>query len=173
MSQLGGAAADDPRIGLLTQLLEQRMTPAEPAPTDAGMQAAADHPYAEPGRAVQEERERARRLRELNDTVRKVYAELKALRERNDALAAALGACFLCFGADPLCEECGGLGAPGSRAPEPAAYREYVLPALLRIRKIQSMRNAQGVETSRSSAGQRPVASAMPRPGMPRVWRDR
>jgi len=117
LSQLGGQAPDDPRVALMTQLLEQRLAaaPAGPAEDEEETQAARLA-------AEEEGRERARRLRELDDTVKQVYAELKVLRERNDALAAALGACFLCFGTDPYCAECGGRGVPGSRLPEPAAW---------------------------------------------------
>ena len=77
---------------------------------------------------------REQHLRELKETVERVYAELEALRARNDLLAAAVGACFLCFGADPSCPECAGRGHPGSRAPEPSAYREFVLPVVRRTR---------------------------------------
>ena len=40
--------------------------------------------------------------------------ELADLREVNDTLAAALGACPACWGGDPECSECSGLGHPGS-----------------------------------------------------------
>ncbi len=45
--------------------------------------------------------------------------ELEELRERNEALAAALGACFACWGTDIFCTHCGGEGRPGAAAPEP------------------------------------------------------
>lgn len=132
LSQLGGQAQDDPRMALFMQLLQQRRSAAEPKQDDEDERLAAQQ-------AELARRESARHMRELTDTVTKVYAELEVLRKRNDALAAALGACYLCFGSDPLCEKCSGGGSPGSRPPEPAAYREYVLPALRRVRMIQSM----------------------------------
>jgi hypothetical protein len=134
LSQLGGQAQNDPRMALLMQLLQQRQSaPAsEPEQDDEDAELAAQQ-------AELARHERARHMRELSHTVKKAYAELEVLRKRNDALAAALGACFLCFGADPVCAECGGRGSPGSRPPEPSAYREYVLPALRRVRMIQSM----------------------------------
>jgi hypothetical protein len=134
LSQLGGQAQDDPRMALFMQLLQQRRSAPAPEPKqDDEDTLLAAH------QAELAQRERARHMRELSDTVKSVYAELQILRKRNDALAAALGACFLCFGSDPICEKCGGRGSPGSRPPEPAAYREYVLPALRRVRMIQSM----------------------------------
>lgn len=74
---------------------------------------------------------------EMEDTVNSVYAELETLRTRNNALAAALGACYICFGDDPFCKKCGGRGVPGSLPPKPAAFRKYVLPAFRRAKAIK------------------------------------
>jgi hypothetical protein len=61
--------------------------------------------------------------------------ELEELRRRNDQLAAALGACYLCWGEDPACPICGGLGAAGAAAPDPRYFALYVVPALNRLRR--------------------------------------
>jgi hypothetical protein len=82
---------------------------------------------------------------ELRDLLEQAYAEIEALRVRNDALAAATGACHLCFGEDRRCEECGGRGVPGSRRPEPVAFKKFILPALRRIKAIQ---REQGIGSS-------------------------
>ncbi len=73
-------------------------------------------------------------------------AELAVLQERNDALAAALGACHLCFGADNWCPHCGGCGTPGSRRPDAAAFSRYVRPLLDRLQRPQRPQRATATE---------------------------
>jgi hypothetical protein len=137
LSQLGGLAQDNPGLAMLLGLLGRHTSgkeaEARPKEDDEDAQLAAQ-------RAESAQRETARHLSELKETIKDLYAELKILRERNDRVAAAVGACYVCFGSDPFCEECGGRGSPGSRLSEPAAYREYVLPAVLRVQKMQSTR---------------------------------
>lgn len=60
--------------------------------------------------------------------------ELADLREVNDTVAAALGACRVCWGGDGACGECGGRGAPGSRRPDPVLFERLVVPAVRRLR---------------------------------------
>ena len=67
-----------------------------------------------------------RRIRELTQ-------ELADLREVNDTVAAALGACGACWGGDPGCPSCAGHGRAGSAAPDPALFRELVVPAIRRV----------------------------------------
>jgi hypothetical protein len=134
LSQLASQAGGDPRLAALLQMLQQRSAAAKA--TETKPEDAEPHPEA----MLQAQQERDLRIQQLTDSAQKMAAELKVLRERNDALAAALGACFLCFGSDPLCDECNGEGAPGSKAPDPVAYRTYVLPALVRIRRVQAER---------------------------------
>jgi hypothetical protein len=139
LSQLSAQAPDDPRVALATQLLQQRISAAPAVPPE-------DAEHAKAAQEAEEQlREQAASIRELTESLKQVDAELKALRARNDAIAAALGACFLCFGADPYCPECGGRGRSGSRPPNPVAWREYVLPALERVRKLQSMKTNSGL----------------------------
>jgi hypothetical protein len=144
LSQFGGLTQDNPGMAMLLGLLERRRSG-----TEAEVQPKEDDEEAELAaqRAESMRNEAARRVWELKETAKDLYKELKILRARNDALAAAVGACYVCFGSDPFCEECGGRGSPGSRLSEPAAYREYVLPAVLRVQKMQSTharRPAQG-----------------------------
>ncbi len=68
----------------------------------------------------------------LRDVVRRLHAEVVELRHRNDLLAAALGACHLCWGEDLTCSRCHGRGHPGALRPEGAAFAEWVLPAVRR-----------------------------------------
>ena len=57
------------------------------------------------------------------------YAQL---RERDIALADALGSCA-CWGMDDDCEVCAGQGSPGWRIPDECNFTEYVRPALATI----------------------------------------
>lgn len=58
------------------------------------------------------------------------YSEVKLLRERCDTIAAALGACALCWGHDSACRACRGHGLPGRSLPDEALFFEYVMPAV-------------------------------------------
>jgi hypothetical protein len=68
--------------------------------------------------------------------LRALQQELADLREVNDTLAAALGACHVCWGGDSDCHECAGRGTPGSRRPDPRLFSRLVLPAVRRVRQI-------------------------------------
>lgn len=68
----------------------------------------------------------------LADFLQRLYDELAILRDRNAALADALGACAACWGSDPWCARCRGRGAPGGRAPVEDAFARYVTPAVQR-----------------------------------------
>jgi hypothetical protein len=61
--------------------------------------------------------------------------ELADLREVNDTLAAALGACPTCWGGDEECSECEGYGHPGSSRPDPALFQQLVVPAVRRVER--------------------------------------
>ncbi|MBA2590973.1 MAG: hypothetical protein H0U97_01425 [Gammaproteobacteria bacterium] len=140
-TQLDGQAGQNPQAAQILRLLEQRRQQQDSEPQEEVILSPEDAAYPEhEAQAEQARKERARAARELRDTMKRLYAELEALRTRNDALAAAVGACYLCFGDDPLCEECGGRGVPGSLAPEPAAFRKYVHPALHRAQAAEAGR---------------------------------
>lgn len=66
-----------------------------------------------------------------------VQQELADLREVNDTVAAALGACRVCWGGDPGCPACAGQGRAGWRAPDRALFQELVVPAVRRVRAIK------------------------------------
>jgi hypothetical protein len=59
--------------------------------------------------------------------------EVTDLREVNDATAAALGACRVCWGGDELCPVCAGHGRPGANLPDRRLYNELVGPAVERM----------------------------------------
>jgi hypothetical protein len=70
----------------------------------------------------------------VSDRVSELMREVADLREVNDTVAAALGACSACWGGDPSCPSCAGRGRAGSRHPDPALFRELVVPAIRRFR---------------------------------------
>lgn len=63
-----------------------------------------------------------------------VEQELSDLRQVNDTVAAALGACPFCWGGDSECDVCEGRGSTGSVEPDPALFQELVAPAVERTR---------------------------------------
>lgn len=111
------AEHEDPRIRLLAQVLgrQEREAEEDPAPEPAP-----EHLQTE--------------LR-LRRKIQALLREVERLREVNDALAAALGACPLCWGEDPGCPECEGEGTPGSARPDRELFGQLVAPALRRIKK--------------------------------------
>jgi hypothetical protein len=121
LQQLAGGAADDPRLGFIMRLLDQRRAAEAPAQEDGAELSS----------------RRAEDMQRLTDMVERMYGELDKLRARNDELANALGACPNCFGGDLLCRRCGGRGRPGARAPDPAGYDIYVAPVAARMRRVR------------------------------------
>lgn len=67
----------------------------------------------------------------------KIARDLKrsneALMEHTQLLACALGACPNCWGVDPDCADCGGLGKPGAFLPDEQCFRRFVLPVIQRV----------------------------------------
>ncbi|MEL6475560.1 MAG: hypothetical protein AAFQ21_15990 [Pseudomonadota bacterium] len=56
-----------------------------------------------------------------------------ALLQHTEMLACGLGACPACWGADPDCQECGGVGHPGAFLPDERCFRRFVVPVLKRL----------------------------------------
>jgi hypothetical protein len=104
----------DPRMALVAKYLDQRES-AQIETTD-------------------EPEEKRKSLVPLQRLMKRLYRELEELRERNDTLAAALGGCYLCWGENPQCEICAGIGSPGSNAPDEILFSHYVTPAIRRLR---------------------------------------
>lgn len=132
---------DSPAAALLARYLAAA---GEARPTEG----ADDGADADDNGAVQQaEREAA--FRRLRAHVEAMYGELAALRERNEDLAAALGACA-CWGDDLACPACGGDGAPGWRAPDVPLLRAYALPALRHLRPSRPAHAASAQAAPRS-----------------------
>jgi hypothetical protein len=72
----------------------------------------------------------AAELAEITAQLEAARAEVNILRARCDTIAAALGACGLCWGEDVSCRACRGHGAPGRSIPDEELFREFVLPAV-------------------------------------------
>ena len=123
----------DPRVSLVSKFLASRR---EAEAAEAEEAAAAEAQAA----AVEAEKQAA--VRSLQRMARSMYAELEELRGRNDMLAAALGACYLCWGENAACEVCGGSGSPGSAPPDAVLFRELVVPALRRVPRRRAPRAA-------------------------------
>lgn len=82
-----------------------------------------------------EEKERIRQQRQqrARQKLRRLQREHEILLDRNEELAAALGACPACWGENRACQICRGRGKPGYLPPEEEAFSEYVMPALDRL----------------------------------------
>lgn len=96
--------SEDPMLRMLRQAIER----------DAGRRRAAGAPAESAPLA---------RLREEN----------RRLRDQCALLAAAVGACPECWGADRRCPDCRGRGRAGHVTPDEACFAHYVLPALRRV----------------------------------------
>ncbi len=128
LTQLGEA---DPTVRLIAQFLARRQaheleneTPSEDEMDSAPVQSSSERDEAEVRSS-----EMSRAVRQLRQKVEGMYRELAELRDRNDALATALGACYLCWGNDPECEICNGGGRPGSSTPDKKLFTQFAVPA--------------------------------------------
>jgi hypothetical protein len=113
---------DDPSRALLASLLLQQQA----APTtneEPDDERWPEERHAEP---TSGERRLLRRLEHTLDQVQR-------LEQRNDSFAAAVGACYLCWGEDLSCAVCGGNGQSGAFEPDAGLFAELVAPALQRI----------------------------------------
>lgn len=123
------AEHEDPRVRLIAQFMNQET--AAPAP-DAEPEPIADAEVIEAARpdSMPVSLRLRRRLHRLTE-------ELHAAQTIGDTLAAALGACYLCWGEDSDCEFCGGAGRPGWSEPDAELFASYVAPALERFRQTE------------------------------------
>jgi len=136
-------SAKNPMLGMVfrqltessnqTKAIEREVIEAEVEEVDCDPQ----HLAAEAAAAAS-----AARISELEQQVRTAALELGSTREQLDVLAAALGACTLCWGNEPRCRACRGRGLPGYALPDEALFEELILPAvqLLRAHRIKQGR---------------------------------
>jgi hypothetical protein len=109
-------AQDNPTVAAILQMREAQKAAA-----------AAREPAVLEGSAVDVT---AQEIEEISTQLEAALTEVKLLRERCDTLAAALGACGLCWGQDLGCRACRGQGAPGRSIPDEQLFYEFVVPAV-------------------------------------------
>jgi hypothetical protein len=90
-------------------------------------------------------------IEELKEHAKNLYSEVKELRNRADQLAAALGACCVCWGEDATCRVCRGRGAPGFALPDETLFEQYVLPAVMLLRERKPRRHKARVQTAETT----------------------
>ena len=122
----------DPTVGLIAKYLAARQVSESENSLGEAIEVEGEAVYAaEVQRVAVEQFERlAQVVQRLGGYVKKLRAELDQLREVNDALAAALGACYLCWGKDAGCAVCHGTGHPGTAMPDKQLFARFVAPTL-------------------------------------------
>jgi hypothetical protein len=130
------AEHEDPRVRLIAQIMSQAtVAPTPDANLDDGP--ATEVIEVEPPRSTLASPRVRRKLRRLVE-------DLREAQTIGDTLAAALGACYLCWGEDPHCEQCGGDGRPGWSEPDAELFAEYVQPAVERFREVSEHTDPSG-----------------------------
>jgi hypothetical protein len=118
--------SSDPTLALVAKYLANRPMLDTADTAEEGADAAEE---VEKQNTVFEQTQRlAQIVQRLQSQVENLRNELEQLRERNDLLAAALGACYLCWGEDHGCPVCNGNGHPGSNLPERRWFTQYIAP---------------------------------------------
>ncbi len=87
---------------------------------------------------AREKRVRRKRRQRVKQKILQIQREHRALAERNEALAAALGACPNCWGEIAGCRTCRGRGTPGSMPLDEAAFTAFVTPVLKTLGLVQT-----------------------------------
>jgi hypothetical protein len=114
-AMLARMGQENPTVAAIMQMMEARKA------------AAAREPVVIEGAVVDVT---AAELAEISAQLEAAQAEVTILRARCDTVAAALGACGLCWGQDVSCRACRGHGAPGRSIPDEELFREFVVPAV-------------------------------------------
>jgi hypothetical protein len=130
---------DNPAVKLLIQQMMARQEAAGPGAGRIIEGKIADHAYETEEDLNQEfaAEGASEALQELRREIEAASAELALCRERNNLLAAALGACCFCWGQDRSCLSCRGRGVPGFSRPDEDLFREYVAPAVRTLRALK------------------------------------
>lgn len=134
---LSQMAEGDPRLNLLLKYFAQQRT-AESAEEDEPEEFEV---YPADADELPQGAAHARANGETSHAViHELAAELEQFRERNDTLAAALGACYLCWGTDEACAYCSGKGRPGAASPDARLFQQIIVPAVRRWQQQQQQR---------------------------------
>lgn len=74
-------------------------------------------------------------LKEASSNQKTIMEDIKQLMRINKELSAALGSCAECWGEDPECDQCKGLGSPGWKPSHQKHFSNYVAPILGKLVK--------------------------------------
>lgn len=91
------------------------------------------------------------RFKEMQQQIEEMQWQLEVMETHNDELAAALGACYLCWGQDPSCPECDGQGKPGSVVPDWSLFKQWVLPAVKAAQAVRAQRLKRKIQSIQST----------------------
>jgi len=140
----------NPTAGLIAKYLAARQVSESQSSSEEAIVVEGEAVYAAEVQSVAVEQfERlAQVVQRLGGQVKKLRAELDQLREVNDALAAALGACYLCWGKDAGCPVCHGTGRPGTAIPDKQLFARFVAPVL------RTLQEQKEVDRNKSTNGQ-------------------
>lgn len=119
-------SAEDPRMGMILNLITQRQAAAQAQAGEDVQEGGVNYQASPVGNPRAQYREH---LQKLKEKVAAVYLELREMRNRNEMLALALGACKECWGRDPDCPSCLGQGKPGAYTVDPLLFEQFVEPA--------------------------------------------
>ncbi len=103
----------NPQLAMLAQMMQARTIVAEPVSADLSDEVA---------ELAERLAEAERRIDSMKHQGRRLYAAHRQAIERLADLAAALGACGLCWGEDDGCPSCRGRGHPGAMRPDPKLH---------------------------------------------------
>jgi hypothetical protein len=155
-------SAADPRFNLVAQYLAHRRAAVEEADESDESETLESETDTRERRESLPARERIEAIQSLQRLARTMYAELEELRERNDALASAVGACYLCWGEDFECAVCGGRGEPGWLQPDRSLFSQLVAPALRWFRNPPAEPSGESVRRTRSVTERTPNLNKKP-----------
>ncbi len=139
-----GLASEDPRMAMLAKLIQAQ----RPEPSNDDVPDERDDLIAE----LSERLDAAEaRLTKMTKIARQLHEANAAANNRLSLLAAALGACGLCWGEDDNCPGCRGRGTVGMIRPDPALRAEL----FGELRRAQGERNGHAAhsEPRRQQAG--------------------
>ena len=146
---LAQLAESDPRLAPFTRFLAQERAPREDV-VESTAEEVADEPD-EDHSELHAVRSRLKEARRVERTLLRMDAELQELRTRNETLAAALGACPMCWGDDPECEECDGRGHPGAAKPDSELFHHFIIPAVRRVERFGTRAQQPGNTAKRKT----------------------
>ncbi|MBK7830505.1 hypothetical protein [Nannocystis sp.] len=150
---LAQLAESDPRLAPFTRFLAQERAPRGGQEDQVVVESTAeDVDEPDPDHSeLHAVRSRLKEARRVERTLLRMDAELQELRTRNETLAAALGACPMCWGEDPECEECDGRGHPGAAKPDSELFHHFIIPAVRRVERLGMWAQQPGNTAKRKS----------------------